>query len=147
MADSSHDGGQSKPPQIKVEDDPRQDAFGRLTVQSFEDLIGEQEEAVHRDHRVPRRAIRGILAVVNEAVGGATLREYRALCRDVLGRVSKGRRVPRWDAFHADTVARDIRESALIRLAFHLDRFGPSADGFAKLVEDNLRTGKGEHEH
>lgn len=129
------------PPAISLDDDPRQDAFGRLIVRLFEAVIANEEYPARVDGRIPRIAVRDVIAMVKQAVGDGALAEYQTLCREVLVRVSKGRRMPNWNAFYDDDSAKDIQQSILIRLAFHLERFAPSAHAFAVLV--NTNGGKG----
>lgn len=134
------------PPHISLEDDPRQDAFGRIIVQSFAQLIADERGEVAAD-RISRAAARGVLAVFNSILGNHALAEYQALCRDVLVRVSKGRRMPRWDSFYDDDIAKEVRESALIRLAFHLEGSGPTAPAFARLINATVsREGTNDNE-
>lgn len=136
---------------ITPADDPRRDAFDRLIVQAFEPILAcddvDSDDGIDampdHDQRISRETLAGFLAVLHEALGERRLAAYRKLCRTILVRVSTGRRVPRWRDFFADGIARRIRENALIRLALHLERVGPSADTLARLIHDsNRQTGR-----
>lgn len=131
------------PEKLDVDDDPRQDALGRLIGQLFQTTLADEKHADRSEASVARSTVLGVIAVVKKAIGESTVAEYQALCRGVLVRVSKGRRVPRWDAFYEDNTAKEIRESALVRLALHLERCAPSADAFAKLVDVDATRGQG----
>lgn len=120
-------GGEESPPRLSLEDDPRQDALGRLVVRLLEDIISDEKDALRSRPGMSRDAARGIIAIVKEAIGDYALADYQALCRRVLARLSRGRRMPRWDAFYDDESSREIRQSALIKLAVHLDQRGSDA--------------------
>lgn len=120
---------------IGVEDDPRQDALGRLIVRSLEPIIGDDAPGARPDGPIPRSAAIGVIAAVKEALGPRTLREYEALCRKALVRLSRGRNVPRWDAFYEDDTARRVLESTLVKTAFRLGRAGAGVAAFAAWVD------------
>lgn len=141
------DGDPGKAPRISPEEDPRQDAFGRLLVQSFEDLVGDDEGAEPTEQRMSRDVVRGFIALVHDAVGDDMLRDYQGLCHEILARVSHSRRIPRWDAFYDDEVSREIRESALIRLAVHLHAHGADVATFAEQVSNKVELGRLKNEH
>lgn len=127
-------GAAGEAPHITLEDDPRQDALGRLIAHLLEGSIANDTAAARPPDAISRGAARGLIAIVKEAIGDDTLAEYQSLCRDVLARVSQGRRVPRWNAFYDDESAREIRESALVKLALHLDHLGADAEALAGMI-------------
>lgn len=118
-------------PVIRPEDDPRQDAFGRLIVHGLEHLIANEDEEAGEvalatfGPRVSRESLKGFLTAVYAALGERRLAAYRRLCRTILVRVSAGSQVPRWRDFLADGMARQMRESALAELCRDLEREMP----------------------
>lgn len=114
-------------PIIGPEDDPRQDAFGRLIVHGLEPLIANEDEEAGEaalsafGPRVSRESLKGFLAAVHATLGERRLAAYRRLCRTILARVSAGSKVPRWRDFLADGMARQMRESALAELCHDLE--------------------------
>lgn len=133
MARSRGFGPARMPPRIGIDDDPRQDALGRLIVRLLEDVIADDDDA-GAPAAVPRNAARAVVAVIRDTLGEPAVAEYQSLCRKVLVRVSRGRSVAGWNAFYVDETARELQESVLVNLAFHLERLAPDARAFAGLL-------------
>lgn len=134
MEGFTRSGAAGEAPHITLKDDPRQDALGRLIAHFLEGIIANGTAAARPSDGISRGAVRGLIAIVKKAIGDGTLAEYQSLCREVLARVSQGRRVPRWNAFYDDASAREIRESAVVKLALHLDCLGADADALAGMI-------------
>lgn len=135
MASSKGFGPARVPPRIGIDDDPRQDALGRLIVRLLEDVIADDDDAERPGAAVSRDAARAVVAVIGDTLGAPAVAEYRSLCRKVLVRVSRGKSVVGWNAFYVDDTARELQESVLVNLAFHLERRAPDARAFAGLLD------------
>ncbi|MEL0106591.1 MAG: hypothetical protein VW802_06550 [Rhodospirillaceae bacterium] len=122
---------------LGVQDDKRENFFGRLIVRAFEHRLVNPHEAIKDDHQLSRSVLPGFFTVLHILLGRSLIERYQEMTKEIIKRANGSLENIDWNKIYGDKDAQHVALDALVALALHLESIDESATWFVDLVNDH----------
>ncbi|MEX2449535.1 MAG: hypothetical protein WD407_01655 [Rhodospirillales bacterium] len=122
---------------LGVQDEKRENFFGRLLVRTFEHKLTEANEAPDAEGQVSRSMLPGFFTVLHILLGRSLIERYQSMTKEIVQRTNGSLENIDWNKVYGNQDAKLITQDALVALALHLESIEESAGWFVDLVNDN----------
>ncbi|MEQ8193647.1 MAG: hypothetical protein RIB59_04070, partial [Rhodospirillales bacterium] len=127
---------------LGVEDEKRENFFGRLLVRTFEHKLAGLDEAPNADGKVSRAMLPGFFTVLHILLGRSLIERYQTMTKGIVQRTNGSLENIDWSKVYGSQDAKLVTQDALVALALHLESIEESAGWFVDLVNDNSTPGQ-----
>lgn len=122
---------------LGVQDDKRENFFGRLLVRAFEHKLINPDETPKDDSQLSRAVLPGFFTVLHILLGRSLIEQYQEMTKEIIKRTNGSLDNIDWDKIYGDKSAQHVTLDALVALALHMENIDESAEWFVDLVNDN----------
>ncbi len=122
---------------LGVQDDKRENFFGRLLVRAFEHRLISPDETPKDDSQLSRAVLPGFFTVLHILLGRSLIERYQEMTKEIILRANGSLENIDWNKIYGDQGAQHITLDALVALALHLESIDESSKWFVDLVNDN----------
>ncbi len=117
----------------------RENVFGRLMVERFAHLLGEEGGRSVNESGVSRRILPGFFVAISMMLGSERLENYQERCRRIVSRIKETRQDGIWwDDFYADDETKDLALDAEIGMALYFSNLDRRIDWFVDVINRDL---------
>ena len=120
-----------------MQDDKRENFFGRLLVRTFEHRLVSPNETAKDDIQLSRAVLPGFFTVLHILLGRSLIDRYQEMTKEIIKRANGSLENINWETIYGDKEAQHVALDALVALALHLENIDESSEWFVDLVNDN----------